>query len=124
VTKLSFVTPPPGLDPLRDFTLEQLEGTGLYALQAAGDPGKRMFLLDPTVYVPGYSPELTDSQAAVLGLASPEEAAVFVIANHRNGATTVNLLAPIIVNTATDICAQFILEGQDWPIQAALAAHG
>jgi flagellar assembly factor FliW len=123
VTKLTFVTPPPGLDPLTDFTLEQLEGTGLYALQASGDPGKRMFLLDPSVYVPGYSPELTDSQAEALELASPEEAAMFVIANHRNGATTVNLLAPIIVNTATDLCAQFILEGQDWPIQALLGAR-
>jgi flagellar assembly factor FliW len=124
VTHLSFVTPPPGLDPLTDFTLEQLDGTGLYALQAAADPGKRMFLLDPAVYVPDYRPELTDSQAAVLELASPEEAAMFVIANHRNGATTVNLLAPIIVNTATDTCAQFILEGQDWPIQAPLNSHG
>jgi flagellar assembly factor FliW len=123
VTKLTFVTPPPGLDPLTDFTLEQLEGAGLYALQAAGDPGKRMFLLDPAVYVPGYRPELTDNQAAILDLASPDEAALFVIANHRNGATTVNLLAPIIVNMSTDTCAQFILEGQDWPIRATLEAQ-
>jgi flagellar assembly factor FliW len=34
----------------------------------------------------------------------------------------VNLLAPIVVNKATNMCAQFILEGQDWPIQAPLAA--
>ena len=117
------MTPPPGLGPLTDFTLEQLEGAGLYALQATGDPRKRMFLLDPAVYVPAYRPELTDSQAASLELASPEEAAMFVRANHRNGATTVNLLAPIIVNRATDMCAQFILEGQDWPIQAPLEAR-
>jgi flagellar assembly factor FliW len=120
VTKLTFVTPPPGLDPLTDFTLEQLEGAGLYALQAAGDPRKRMFLLDPAVYVPGYRPELSDNQAAMLNLESPDEAAMFVVANHRDGATTVNLLAPIIVNTSTDTCAQFILEGQDWPIRATL----
>jgi flagellar assembly factor FliW len=124
MTNLSFVTPPPGLAPLTDFTLEQLEGAGLYALQAAADPGKRMFLLDPAVYVPEYHPELTDSQAALLELGSPEEAAMFVVANHRNGSTTVNLLAPIIVNTATDTCAQFILEGQDWPIQAPLVSNG
>jgi flagellar assembly factor FliW len=117
------MTAPLGLDPLTDFILEQLEGTdGLYALQAAGAKNRRMFLLDPAVYVPAYNPELTDEQAAALKLASPDEAAIFVIANHRAGATTVNLLAPIIVNTATDICAQFILEGQDWPIQAPLGA--
>jgi flagellar assembly factor FliW len=123
VTGLTFVTPPLGLDPLTEFTLEQLDGPeGLYALQAVNVPDRRMFLLDPVVYVPGYHPELTDEQVAALNLTSPDEAAMFVIANHRDGATTVNLLAPIIVNTTTDMCAQFILEGQDWSIQAPLNA--
>lgn len=123
MTRLTFMTAPLGLDPLTDFTLEQLDGTaGLYALQAVGAHDTRMFLLDPSVYVPGYDPELTDEQVETLNLSSPDEAAVFVIANHRAGTTTVNLLAPIIVNTTTDVCAQFILEGQDWPIQAPLAA--
>ena len=123
MTGLTFLTPPLGLDPLTDFTLEQLEGTGgLYALQAVNVPDRRMFLLDPSVYVPGYRPELTDEQVEALKLTSPDEAALFVIANHRDGATTVNLLAPIIVNTTTAMCAQFILEGQDWSIQTPLDA--
>jgi flagellar assembly factor FliW len=97
VTRLTFVEPPLGLAPLTDFTLEQLEGPdGLFALQSVDDPARRMFLLDP--------------------------AALFVIANHREGTTTVNLLAPIVVNKTTNMCAQFILEGQDWPIQAPLSA--
>jgi flagellar assembly factor FliW len=123
VTGLTFVTPPLGLDPLTDFTLEQLDGTdGLYALQSVNVPDRRMFLLDPVLYVPSYHPELTDEQVAALKLTSPDEAAIFVIANHREGATTVNLLAPIIVNTTTEMCAQFILEGQDWSIWASLDA--
>ncbi|HEX9089293.1 MAG TPA: flagellar assembly protein FliW [Arthrobacter sp.] len=120
MTGLTFVAPPLGLDPLTEFNLETLDGSdGLYALQAV-DAELRMFLLDPVVFIPGYNPELTDDQASALKLASPDDAAMFVIANHRDGATTVNLLAPIIVNTVTDMCAQFILEGQDWPIQAPL----
>jgi len=123
VTRLSFVEPPLGLAPLTDFTLEQLEGPdGLFALQSVDDPARRMFLLDPAVYVPIYQPELSDAQAAALNLTTPEEAALFVIANHREGTTTVNLLAPIVVNKTTNMCAQFILEGQDWPIQAPLSA--
>jgi flagellar assembly factor FliW len=123
VTRLTFVEPPLGLEPLTDFTLEQLEGPGgLFALQSVGDPDRRMFLLDPAMYVPNYHPELSDAQAATLSLSTPEEAALFVIANHREGTTTVNLLAPIVVNKTTNMCAQFILEGQDWPIQAPLAA--
>jgi flagellar assembly factor FliW len=81
-----------------------------------------MFLLNPAVYVPNYHPELSDAQAAALNLSTPDEAALFVIANHREGTTTVNLLAPIVVNQTTNMCAQFILEGQDWPIQAPLDA--
>lgn len=123
MTGLTFVVPPLGLEPLTGFTLEQLDGPdGLYALQSVNVPDRRMFLLDPSVYVPDYHPELTDDQAAALKLTTPDEAAVFVIANHRDGATTVNLLAPIIVNTTTDMCAQFILEGQDWSIHAPLDA--
>lgn len=123
MTELTFVSPPLGLEPLTNFILEQLAGSaGLYALRADGPPDRRMFLLDPAVYVRGYHPELTDNQVASLELTSPDETAVFVVANHRNGHVTVNLLAPIIVNTATDTCAQFILEGQDWPIQASLDA--
>jgi flagellar assembly factor FliW len=123
VTRLSFVEPPLGLEPLTDFTLEQLEGPdGLFALQSVDVPDRRMFLLDPSVYVPSYHPELTDGQAAALNLTTPDEAALFVIANHRDGTTTVNLLAPIIVNMTTNMCAQFILEGQDWSIHAPLDA--
>lgn len=123
MTELTFVTPPLGLEPLTDFTLEQLEGPdGLFALQSVDVPDRRMFLLDPSVYVPGYHPELTDEQVETLQLASPDEAAMFVIANHRAGVTTVNLLAPIIVDMTTNMCAQFILEGQDWSIHAPLDA--
>jgi flagellar assembly factor FliW len=123
VTRLTFVEPPLGLEPLTDFTLEQIEGPdGLFALQSVDDPARRMFLLNPAVYVPNYHPELSDAQAAALNLSTPDEAALFVIANHREETTTVNLLAPIVVNQTTNMCAQFILEGQDWPIQAPLAA--
>jgi flagellar assembly factor FliW len=123
VTRLTFVEPPLGLEPLTDFTLEQIEGPdGLFALQSVDDPARRMFLLNPAVYVPNYHPELSDAQAAALNLSTPDEAALFVIANHREGTTTVNLLAPIVVNQTTNMCAQFILDGQDWPIQAPLDA--
>lgn len=122
MTGLTFVSPLYGLEPLTEFTLDQLEGTqGLYTLKAANAPDRRMFVLDPGVYVPGYQPELTDDQAGELGLSSPAEAKVFVIANPRDGAPTVNLLAPIVVNCATGRCAQFILEGQDWPLQEPLS---
>ncbi|HEV7167928.1 MAG TPA: flagellar assembly protein FliW [Micrococcaceae bacterium] len=121
VTQLTFVTPPPGLAPLVDFILEPIAGAeGLYALQATQDPAKRMFVLDAGVYLHTYTPMLSDAQCAALSLTDPDDAQVLVVANTGEGATTVNLMAPIIVNRATDVCAQFILDGQDFSLRAPL----
>jgi flagellar assembly factor FliW len=56
-------------------------------------------------------------------LNAPEDAVVLVVANPGENGTTVNLLAPIVVNVATKICAQIILEDQEWPLQAHLTAR-
>jgi flagellar assembly factor FliW len=45
-----------------------------------------------------------------------------VINPGENEATTVNLMAPIVLNRVTGGCAQIILEGQDWPLKADLAS--
>jgi flagellar assembly factor FliW len=46
-----------------------------------------------------------------------------VIANPGESGTTVNLLAPIVVNATTGVCAQVILDDQDWPLRAQLSAR-
>lgn len=121
MTGVTFVAPPPGLEPLTRFDLEQVAGAdGLFTLRPVNVPDRRLFLLDAGAYFPDYRPELSDEQAAQLGVTGPEGIATFVVANHQDGVTTVNLLAPILVNTATDMGAQFILEGQDLPIRSVL----
>lgn len=120
---VTFVAPPPGLGPLVDFTLDEVQGaTGLYALQSAGTPEWRMFVLDAAVYVPDYSPYLSDHECEALELTRPEDAMVLVVSNTTDGKTTVNLLAPIVVNTTNARCSQVILEGQDFPIKRELTA--
>lgn len=119
---LSFVAPPPGLDPLVEFTLRPVEGAaGLFALEAAADADRRLFVLDASVYLPHYQPVISDDDVAALGLRGPEEAMVLVVANPGQAGTTVNLMAPVVVNTASGTSAQVILEGQDWPLRAELA---
>lgn len=123
MTTLTFVTPPPGLAPLVDFTLEPISGAeGLYALQSVQDTDKRMFVLDAGVYLPDYTPLLSDAQCAVLELTDPDDAQVLVVANTGEGSTTVNLMAPIIVNRTTSACAQFILDGQNFPLRSPLGS--
>ncbi|QWS34644.1 flagellar assembly protein FliW [Curtobacterium aetherium] len=124
---LAFTVAPFGLEPLRSFTLEPVDGAdGLFALLGAGttDSGvedPRLYLLDAAVHLPDYAPELSDEQAERIGLVRAEEAMLLVVANPDAGGTTVNLLAPVVVNARTGVGAQFILEDQDLPLRAELA---
>lgn len=120
---LTFVSPPPGLAPLVDFVLNPVDGAdGLFSLQANADAGKRLFVLDASVYLEGYTPVISDADSTALNLETPDDAMVLVVANPSESGTTVNLMAPIVVNTHTGVSAQVILEGQDWPLRAELAA--
>jgi flagellar assembly factor FliW len=116
---LTFAVPPFGLAPAPVFTLTPVDGAeGLFTL--VGDDA-RLFLLDAAVHLPSYAPELTDEQAAGLGLTDPADAMLLVVANPGASGTTVNLLAPIVVNARTAVGAQLILEEQDLPLRAELA---
>lgn len=124
MTALAFIAPPPGFAPFVDFTLSDIDGAeGLYSLEATQDAGIRLFVLDAAVFLPDYTPVISDEQSAALGLATAEDAAVLVVANPSDEATTMNLMAPIVVNRATGVSAQVILEGQNWPLRAELAAR-
>jgi flagellar assembly factor FliW len=129
---LTFTVAPFGLEPLSDFVLSPVADTdGLFALVGSGttetgveDP--RLFLLDAAVHLPSYAPELSDAQAASIGLDSAADAMLLVVANAGSGSgsdagMTVNLLAPVVVNARTGVGAQFILDGQDLPLRAELA---
>ncbi len=116
---LTFAVPPFGLSPEPVFTLTPVDGAeGLFTLVGGSS---RLFVLDAAVHLPSYSPELTDEQAAGLELTDPADAMLLVVANPGASGTTVNLLAPIVVNARTAVGAQLILEDQDLPLRAELA---
>ncbi|AMM19691.1 flagellar assembly protein FliW [Frondihabitans sp. PAMC 28766] len=118
---LTFVTPPPGLDPVVDFTLAEIAGAaGLYSLQAAAQPSTRLFVVDASVHLPDYSPVISFEQSDALGVTDPQDAMLLVVANPAPAGTTVNLMAPIVVNASTGASAQIILDNQDFPLRAAL----
>jgi flagellar assembly factor FliW len=121
--RLVFTTPPPGFAPLTDFDLASVDGApGLYTLRDTAGVDLRLFLIDPTFYVPEYLPTIADEHLAALGVSSDAEVDVYVVANIVDGAPVVNLLAPIVVNPASGAATQLILE-DDWPLQAELATE-
>jgi flagellar assembly factor FliW len=127
---LSFTAPPFGLEPHVEFALAPVDGAvGLFRLTAAADETLRLFVLDAAVHLPDYQPEITTAQQAELELntvdasdAGPADADhaggtgagavsadVFVVVTPGAGTSTVNLLAPIVVNGGTGRCQQVIL---------------
>ena len=119
---LSFVTAPAGLSPLPQFALTEVTGAdGLYSLRAVENSAIRLFVLDAAIYLPDYSPELSDEHCRALDLHTATDATVLVVANPGETGTRMNLLAPIVVNVHTGACAQVILDDEDWPLQAELS---
>lgn len=120
--RLTFTTPPPGFAPLVEFDLAGIEGAlGLYTLRDTAGEDLRLFLLDPAFYVPDYLPSIGGEDLTALGVETASDLDVYVVANLQDGAPVVNLLAPILVNPASAVAVQLILE-DDWPLQAGLVS--
>jgi flagellar assembly factor FliW len=122
-TRLVFTAPPPGLSPLVEFDLAPVEDAlGLYTMRATAGSDIRLFLLDPAYFVPGYAPRLSVEDLAALDAASSDEVDLYVVATITDGSPVVNLVAPVVVNPLTASASQVILDAEDWPLQAPLAA--
>ena len=120
-TAVTFTAPMPGLENVQDFTLRSVEGApGLYALEAGSPSPVRLFLADAAVFVPGYAPPIPEATLQALEPGQGQALQVLVVLNHSPKATTVNLMAPIVLNPATRRCAQLVLDGREYPLRADL----
>lgn len=122
MTQLHFPASLPGLDPLTQFTLADVpDAVGLYSLDSVEMPEVQLFLLDPSVHLPDYTPDLRSHLSAV-GNPEPDQRRTLVIVNASDGAPHANLLAPIIINAATGEGAQVILDSDDYAVRTPLKA--
>ncbi len=120
-TPVTFTAPLPGLESAHDFSLRAVDGAvGLYALESAEPVPVRLFLADASVFVPGYAPPIPARLLAELELEQGEAPQILVVLNHSPEATTVNLMAPILLNPGTRRCVQQVLDGNEYPLRAEL----
>jgi flagellar assembly factor FliW len=121
---LTFTVPPFGLEPHTDFALDAIEGAvGLFRLTAAENPDLRLFVLAAAIHLPDYSPQVPPAQRAEIGLGEAETPEVFVVVTPASGASTVNLLAPIVVDARTGRCQQVILADSTLSLREPLGVH-
>ncbi len=123
--EVRFVAPLLGLEHLSRFTLAELDpDSPLLSLQSLEDDGVRLLVLDPAVVVDGYAPAMDAVARAAVGLVPGQEGRLLAVVSP--GASledsTLNLLAPVLVNPATGAAAQVVLTGTDYPLRQPLAA--
>ncbi len=118
---VTFTAPMPGLEALTDFTLRPIpDAQGLYSLEGSGSFTIRLFLADAALFVPGYAPPFTRGTLADLELDSVQSGQVLVVVNPTEAGTTVNLMAPVVLNPRTGACTQVVLDGREFPLQHRL----
>lgn len=117
---LTFPESMPGLAPLQSFTLSEVEpGLKLYSLNSIQIPEVSFLLLDTQTHLNDYRPKLK-GQLEAIGSPKPEDTVVLVIVNLSQDQPHANLLAPVVINTATSRAAQVILDNQSYSVAEPL----
>ncbi|MFL6024999.1 MAG: flagellar assembly protein FliW [Marmoricola sp.] len=122
---IDLVHPLPGFPDHHRFALVQLDDTGvLCQLRSLDDPSLRFLVVPPVAFFPDYAPVVNDDVVGDLEITDVDDVVVLLVLNAGDSlsTTTANLLAPVVVNTATHRASQVILDDPDLPIAAPLVA--
>ena len=110
----------PGLEEYHSYALLQFEESyPIIWLQSTEDAGVCLPVLDTFVVLDGYVFDIDDSVVKELRLTGPEDlhvVSVLVIPDDIQR-MTVNLAAPVIINTVTGKAKQIILPGSDYNVR-------
>lgn len=121
--KISFPWGMPGLDE-KEYTLINVnEESPFYYLQSFSEPEVALLLINPFVAYRDYEFDLPDEVTRQLKIKDSVQLAVFCTVNTNRGidAATVNLLAPIVINTEDLLGKQVVLSDRKYSIRAPLA---
>ncbi|MCL4440006.1 MAG: flagellar assembly protein FliW [Firmicutes bacterium] len=119
---LSFPWGMPGLD-FKHYTLFSLEADApFYFLQSADDPEVGLLLINPFVVFPEYEFDLSEEAVGQLNIKDEKKIAVLCTVNASRGmeSATVNLLAPIVINTEKMMAKQVVLNDRRFSLRTPL----
>ena len=115
----------PGFTHLRRFLVISVSEHERYLwLQSLDDVGIAIPLCDPWSIFDDYEAPLPLYAKQSLGIETAESFCVLcVLVAAPGGATTINLLAPIVINLHSRIGRQIMLENQRYGVRTAIGAH-
>jgi flagellar assembly factor FliW len=117
----------PGFATARSWVLERAQPDAVFGVLRNVDvPAVGLLVTEPWDLAPGYEPDLPVEELARIGIDSPDQATVLVVATIADDASTVwlNLAAPIAVNVDDRRARQVILDRQGWPLRHAVSVRG
>ncbi|MEA5009365.1 flagellar assembly protein FliW [Clostridium tyrobutyricum] len=113
----------PGFDNLKKFILVPAEENSLFAiLQSIEDIDIGLVVTSPFNIIKDYEFDLDDSKVCELNIENKKDVLVVntVTVNSKLENITINLKAPIVINTNDKIGEQLILDNVDYPIKYPL----
>jgi len=93
-------------------------------LQSVDTPELAFVVTDPSLFVPSYRVPLKGEQMQEIGIASPDEAQVFVIVNKRDRTLTGNLQGPLVIHVGRRIGQQLVLSDRRFTTRVPLVEVG
>lgn len=113
-----------GFPDLQHFTLikdSEKSDTTIMWLQSVEEPAMALTVVDPTIILGTYNPEVAEDMVKSLGDLNPFNTFVLttITVPHDITKMSLNLKAPIIINTDTNKACQVILEG-DYQVKYAI----
>jgi flagellar assembly factor FliW len=112
-----------GFNELHRFVLLDDPADEIFAwLQSCEEPGIAFPLLEPELFAGQYKVQLTKHDMEILGLKSNEGIRTFAIITIPNDPTmmTANLKAPVVINVASRVARQCVLQDNSLNIREAI----
>jgi len=118
VSEKSIVNMPEGMMGFGDYKryvlLEDKPDTPLKWLQSLDEPSLAFIVVNPLEFVENYDFDISDEDADVIGLESPDQAVVLttVTVDPDGREVTTNLLGPIVINSLTLDAKQIVVQDE------------
>lgn len=111
-----------GFPELTDFALihDEEKGPGsIHWLQSMQEAGFAMPVMDPLLVAEDYNPQVDDEILKPIGEILPDELLVLTTVTVPADLTkmSINLRGPIVINAATKLAVQVIIEGEEYPVK-------
>ena len=119
--KITFTKGIFGFEGIREYALLNASQWPFYWLQSIEVPDLAFILIDPTIFKPGYTADVSESDLNEIGLSGEDRDKMLVFAivtiPDDQKKMSANLQGPVIINREKRKGRQFISRNQEWKIR-------